>query len=120
MPVQVRGPVTFVQSPYAGDVDRNVRYARICLRDAIERGEAAFASHLLYPQVLVDTIPEHRELGLAIEQALFDAMPEAQIAVYWDKGISDGMQSFLDRDRGRTVVNRTVWYLGARTFDLKK
>ena len=29
-----------LESPYAGDVARNVRYARACLRDSLLRGEA--------------------------------------------------------------------------------
>lgn len=38
-----------VESPYAGDVIRNVEYARAAMRDCLQRGEAPFASHLLYP-----------------------------------------------------------------------
>ena len=52
-----------VESPYAGDVERNERYARACIRDCLLRGEAPFASHLLYTQagVLDDTIKEERD-----------------------------------------------------------
>jgi hypothetical protein len=37
-----------VESPYAGDVERNVKYAKACMLDCLHRGEAPFASHLLY------------------------------------------------------------------------
>lgn len=37
-----------IESPYAGDVERNVRYARASLSDCLRRGEAPLASHLLY------------------------------------------------------------------------
>lgn len=37
-----------VESPYAGDVERNTAYARAAVRDCLMRGEAPFASHLLY------------------------------------------------------------------------
>ena len=37
-----------IESPYTGDVERNLEYARRCMRDSIKRGEAPFASHLLY------------------------------------------------------------------------
>jgi len=55
-----------VESPFAGNVERNVAFARACLRDCLMRGEAPFASHLLYtqPGVLNDNIPEERALGI--------------------------------------------------------
>ena len=36
-----------VESPYAGDIETNVAYARAALRDCLSRGEAPIASHLL-------------------------------------------------------------------------
>ena len=55
-----------LESPYAGNVERNVAYARACLADCLARGEAPIASHLLYtqPGVLDDTNPEQRKLGI--------------------------------------------------------
>ena len=52
-----------IESPYAGDVERNVRYARAAMADCLKRGEAPFASHLLYTQegVLDDDIPGERQ-----------------------------------------------------------
>ncbi|MGV1079701.1 MAG: hypothetical protein ACOYD1_07595 [Candidatus Nanopelagicales bacterium] len=35
-----------VESPYAGDVERNVRYAWACLRNSLLRGEAPLRSGL--------------------------------------------------------------------------
>lgn len=60
----------YVESPYGSSdlkiIERNVAYARACIRDCILRGEAPFASHLLYTQdgVLCDEVPEERELGM--------------------------------------------------------
>ena len=47
-----------IESPFAGDTETNIKYARECLRDSIFRGEAPLASHVLYTQdgVLDDTI----------------------------------------------------------------
>lgn len=47
-----------LESPYAGDVERNLTYARECVRDSLSRGEAPIASHLLYTQegILKDEI----------------------------------------------------------------
>jgi len=55
-----------LESPYAGDVATNVAYARRALRDCLLRGEAPFASHLLYtqPGVLDDTLPDERACGI--------------------------------------------------------
>lgn len=39
-----------VESPYAGEVEANVTYARACVRDCVLRGEAPIASHLLFTQ----------------------------------------------------------------------
>lgn len=39
-----------VESPYAGDIERNMRYLRACLADCLRRGEAPFASHAIYTQ----------------------------------------------------------------------
>lgn len=39
-----------VESPYAGDVKRNEEYARRAMADCLARGEAPFASHLLWPR----------------------------------------------------------------------
>src|SRR3546814_12910998 len=58
--------LVIIESPYAGDVEENTRYARACLQDCLRRGEAPFASHLLYtqPGILDDRVPDERELGL--------------------------------------------------------
>lgn len=52
--------LVIVESPYAGDIEANVAYARRCLRDSLARGEAPIASHLLYTQegVLRDDVPD--------------------------------------------------------------
>lgn len=85
-----------LESPYAGDVERNTKYARHCLRDSLRRGEAPLASHLLYtqPDVLRDDVPEEREQGIKAGLAWVD-LADA-IVVYVDFGISPGMQTAID------------------------
>ena len=39
--------LVILESPYSGDVEANLEYARSCLHDCLERGEAPIASHLL-------------------------------------------------------------------------
>jgi hypothetical protein len=79
-----------IESPLRGEVAHNVRYADACMLDALRRGEAPFAGHLLYPRVLDDDRPEHRGLGIDCHMAW---MRMAQlVAVYEDLGISEGMR----------------------------
>lgn len=42
--------LVILESPYAGNIEKNVAYARACVRDSLSRGEAPIASHLLYTQ----------------------------------------------------------------------
>lgn len=79
-----------LESPYAGDVERNLRYARACLLDSLRRGEAPIASHLLLTQVLDDAIPAERELGIRAGLAWHRA---ADLVVFCvDIGMSRGMR----------------------------
>lgn len=82
--------IVILESPYAGDVERNVRYARRCMMDSLGRGEAPMVSHLLYTQVLDDTVPSERERGIAAGLA-WRQVAQASV-VYEDHGISKGMQ----------------------------
>lgn len=87
--------LVIIESPLSGDVERNTKYARECLLDSLKRGEAPLASHLLYTQVLDDTIPEERERGMYAGFA-WGAKADL-IAVYTDYGISKGMALGLER-----------------------
>lgn len=80
-----------LESPYAGDVKRNVAYARACVRDALRRGEAPMASHLLYTQegILDDLDPAERALGIKAGHAWLSAC--GKVVLYVDLGISPGM-----------------------------
>lgn len=81
-----------IESPYAGDVERNLRYLRACIRDCLHRDEAPFASHGLYtqPGVLDDNQPADRVIGMA---AGFEWRLAAHATVvYIDLGVSRGMQ----------------------------
>jgi len=100
-----------LESPYAGDVERNVTYARACLRDAVlNHGDAPIASHLLFtqPGVLDDLDPEERTLG--IEARLAWGVEAAATVVYVDHGISKGMDYGIARAKaeGRPVEYRNL------------
>lgn len=103
--------LVIIESPLGGNPDtmsRNRRYARACLLDCLNRGEAPYASHLLYTQVLDDNIPAHRTLG--IEAGLAWGAKADSTVVYKDLGISKGMQQGIERAsrEGRTIEYRTL------------
>lgn len=81
-------------SPYAGDVERNRRYAILAMQDSISRGECPIAPHLLYTQCLDDSDHSQRTLGLALGMAWFDCISYA--VIYNDYGISNGMSIEID------------------------
>lgn len=83
--------LVILESPFAGEVEENVAYARRCLRDSLERGEAPIASHLLYtqPGVLDDDIREERTLG--IDAGLAWRRVAERAVFYVDRGWSRGM-----------------------------
>lgn len=99
-----------LESPYAGDVDRNVVYARRCLRDCLGRGEAPIASHLLYTQagVLSDDSPGERAAGIAAGLAWL-RVADATV-VYTDLGVSRGMREGIGAAEtlGRPVEYRSI------------
>ena len=82
--------LVIIESPYAGDVHRNLNYARAAMLDCLSRGEAPFASHLLYPLVLDDEDPGERYRG--IKAGLAWGQHADLVAVYTDLGISTGMK----------------------------
>jgi hypothetical protein len=89
--------LVILESPYAGDVEANEQYARECMRDCLIRGEAPYASHLLYtqPGVLSDDIPEERRYGMEAGWAWMTRA--SRVVVYTDRGISPGMMRGIER-----------------------
>ncbi len=102
--------LVLVESPYAGDVQRNLAYARACMRDCFIRGELPWASHITYtqPGILDDDIPAERKLG--IDAGLEWGKHAHKTVVYQDRGVSRGMQYGIQAaaDAGRPVEYRTL------------
>lgn len=99
-----------VESPYAGEIEANIEYARACVRDALSRGEAPIASHLLYtqPGILRDEDPSERQWGIDAGLA-WGSVAEATV-VYTDRGISRGMKYGIENAEraGRPVEMRSL------------
>lgn len=100
--------LVIIESPYAGEVESNVAYARACMADCLRRGEAPLASHLLYTQMLDDLRPGERMLG--IDAGLAWAERADATVVYADRGTSRGMEYGIvhAKKHGRPIEYRTL------------
>lgn len=63
-------PIVYICSPYAGEIEKNVKAAQEYSRFAVEKGYIPIAPHLLFPQFLNDANPKERQLGLFFGNAL--------------------------------------------------
>lgn len=101
-----------IESPFHGDTDAEAEqyagYARRALLDSLRRGEAPFASHLLYTQVLNDAEPDERRDGIAA--GLEWGRVADMTVVYRDYGVSSGMHvGIRSAERlGRRVIDRYI------------
>ena len=89
-------PMVLIESPYAGDVEANVAYARRAMADCIRRGESPYAGHLLFtqPGILNDLNVAQRKLGIELG---FQWGARADIvAFYTGRGTSKGMRAALE------------------------
>jgi hypothetical protein len=100
-----------LESPFAGDFEKNIRDARAGMHECMTKyNEAPYASHLLYTQegVLDDEVPEERKLGMEAGFAWHERADYT--VVYIDLGISDGMQYGirLAVAKGQAIVYRNL------------
>ena len=102
--------LVIIESPYAGDVEKNIEYARRAVRDSLGRNEAPIASHLLYtqPGILDDDIPAERQWGIDAGLA-WRHVAEATV-VYKDLGITKGMEYGIKLaiEKGNPVEYRNI------------
>ena len=87
-------PIVYICSPYAGEIEKNVKAAQEYSRFAVEKGYIPIAPHLLFPQFLNDANPKERQLGLFFGNALMSKCSEV-----WAFGnrISAGMEAEINR-----------------------
>ena len=109
----MQGDIVIIESPFKGrtpeEEAENIAYAKEAMRDSLYRGEAPFASHLLYPQMLDDADEDERRMG--IEAGLKIGKLADRTVVYTDRGISPGMKQGIKRaeDEGRPVEYRSLY-----------
>lgn len=98
----------YIASPFRGETTEETRqnliYARLCMLDSLERGEAPYLSHLLYTQVWAET-PALREAGLVAGDA-WRSIADL-VVVYTDLGLTEGMRRALEKaPQGRSIGRR--------------
>ncbi len=95
--------LVIIESPYKGNVPRNTRYLRACIRDCISRGESPYASHRMLTDALDDNDPAERQLGidagLAWRRSFYhneEGLVRHVVPVFYlDLGWSGGMSAAL-------------------------
>lgn len=96
-------PIVYICSPYAGDVDANVKNARRYCRFAVDKGYIPIAPHLLITQFLNDADPTERRLGIFFGNAVMSKCSE--VWVFGDR-ISDGMEAEIKRAKRKNYPLR--------------
>ena len=98
-----------VESPYAGDVERNLAYLRAAMHDCFKRGEIPFASHALYtqPGVLNDHDPVERAQGIAAGKEVAKALGQAA-ATY--AGVRVRHVFYTDLGESRGMIAARSWH----------
>lgn len=81
-------PLVYIASPLSGDVEQNLEFARKACRFAIEREVTPFAPHLLYTQMLDDSSPADRQLGIDMGNQMLELCDELWLC---GDRISEGM-----------------------------
>jgi hypothetical protein len=95
----------FICSPFAATTEEqaklNLLIARAIGRKALFDGHTPFAPHLLYPQMLDDTIPAERALGIRAGQIF---MKHCDHMIQFSEVLSEGMKSDLSKRAGQVSL----------------
>ena len=110
-----------IESPLRGDYEMHLFYARLCIWDSLIRGEAPYASHVLFhhEDILDDNDIIGRILGMEVG-SVWSAAGDLR-AFYIDLGISQGMIAAKDEAErlGQPYVLRTLEPDLMKEFDEK-
>ena len=97
-------PLTYICSPYKGDVEQNINSARSYCAFALSQGALPVAPHLLFPQFLgQEETEETRELALHMGLILLSKCRELW---FFGDAVSEGMSREIKRARWRGMIVR--------------
>lgn len=80
--------LVYICSPYAGDIEKNVEFAKAACMYAMRQNCTPMAVHLLYPQLLDDSEPVQRQAGIRMGLRVLEAADELWLC---GNRISEGM-----------------------------
>lgn len=88
--------LVYIASPYAGDIEYNIKMAIAYCRYAAGCGVIPLAPHLLLPRFLCESNPEEREQGIKMGLQLLALCSE--LWVFGDR-ISEGMRREIEETK---------------------
>lgn len=86
-------PLTYICSPYSGDVQANTALARQFCGFAIAAGQIPLAPHLFFPQFMDDTDPDERELAMCFNKVL---LSRCDVVWVYTGRVSRGMRAEIE------------------------
>ena len=106
--------IVILESPYSGDIQKNVAYAQRAMNDARERGEIVIMPHLLWTQHYLSPLHfvcdwddkyEVKNGGReeSLKQIHLLRKMADKVIFYTDYGISSGMQDGLDQCKSENI-----------------
>ena len=81
-------PIVYICSPFAGDVEGNIKNAKRYCRFAVDSGYIPIAVHLLFPQFMDEEM--ERELALQMDLVLLEKCDELWV---FGKTMTSGMRA---------------------------
>lgn len=97
--------LVYICSPFAGDIETNLQFARAACRYAVNQGCAPVAVHLMYPQVLNDAVPSERAAGIQLGLRVLASCEELWIC---GERISHGMNCEIAEAEWLSIPIRTI------------
>ena len=107
-----------IESPYSGDIEKNIAYARLCMHDSyFNHNEAPFVGHLLWTTLDSDSVTNAEHIPDSEEgrkQALMKCRLMRQklgtVVFYTDRGWSNGMKLAAKEavEDGLCILYRTI------------
>ena len=94
-------PIVYICSPYAGEIEKNVKAAQEYSRFAVEKGYIPIAPHLLFPQFLSEET--ERELAIFMDLVLLGKCE--QLWVFGGE-VSDGMRREIGKAKQKNMTIR--------------
>ncbi len=103
--------LVYICSPYAGDIEENVRFAQNACRYAISQNCAPLAVQLLYPELLDDAVAAERETGIRMGLRVLTSCDELWCC---SDRLSSGMKMEIEEAKRMGVPIRYVGELEIR------